>query len=105
MFFRNFLIFFKNPFARPKGKVKMPKTASTKSAPKYPNFSIHGLIAQKYTAPPIRQKAAPYSLIWPPHASCDQINSAAVAETQNSRSSSGPNAGIRTRTRSTRNRS
>ena len=47
MFFANFLIFFKKTPANPRGKVKMPNSTAAKSAPRYPNFSIQGLIAQK----------------------------------------------------------
>ena len=103
MFFAIFPIFFKRLSSSPSGK--MPKRAAAKSAPRYPSFSIQGLTAQKYRAPPARQKAAPYSRTRPPQAPWDQRNRAAVAPSQNSRSSSGPSSGSLTRTRSTRNRS
>lgn len=83
----------------------MPKSAVTRSAPRYPKRSSQGLTAQKYSPPPARQKAAPYSLTCPPQASWDQRNRAAVAASQNSRSSSGPTSGTLTRTRRMRNRS
>ena len=47
MFFIIFLIFFRSAPANPSGKVKMPKKAVARSAPRYPNFSSQGLIAQK----------------------------------------------------------
>lgn len=83
----------------------MPKRAVIRSAPKYPRRSSHGLMAQKYRAPPTRQKAAPYSRTCPPQAPWDQRNRAAVAVSQNSRSSSGPSSAAFTRTRRMRNKS
>ena len=47
MFLISFRIFFKKAFANPSGKVKMPNSAAARSAPRYPNFSSQGLIAQK----------------------------------------------------------
>ena len=105
MFFTIFLIFLKKLFNSPNGKVKIPKRAAAKSAPRYPSLSAQGLIAQKYRAPPARQKAAPYSRTRPPQAPWDQKNSAPVAPSQNSRSSAGPSSGTFTRARRTRNRS
>ena len=105
MFFTIFLIFFRSASAAPSGKVKMPKRAVIRSAPRYPNRSSQGLTAQKYRAPPTTQKAAPYSRTCPPQALWDQRNRAAVAASQNSRSSSGPSSGTFTRTRRMRNRS
>ena len=105
MFFTIFLIFFRIAAAAPSGKVKMPKSAVTKSAPRYPKRSSQGLMTQKYRAPPTTQKAAPYSRTCPPQALWDQRNRAAVAPSQNNRSSSGPTSGAFTRTRRIRNRS
>lgn len=68
MFFIIFLIFFRSALAAPNGKVKMPKRAAIRSAPRYPRRSSQGLTAQKYSPPPSRQKAAPYSLTCPPQA-------------------------------------
>ena len=105
MFFISFRIFFKIAPASPSGKVKMPNNAAVKSAARYPSFNSQGLTAQKYRAPPTMQKAAPYSRTCPPQALWDQTNSAPVAASQNSKSSTGPSSGTRTRTRKMRNRS
>ena len=105
MFFTIFLIFFRIAPTTPSGKVNMPKRAAVRSAPRYPRRSSQGLTAQKYRAPPTMQKAAPSSRTCPPQALWDQTNSAPVAASQNSKSSTGPSSGTRTRTRKMRNRS
>ena len=68
MFFTIFLIFFRMPPATPSGKVKMPKSAAIRSAPRQPKRSSQGLMAQKYSVPPTRQNTAPCSRTWPPQA-------------------------------------
>lgn len=105
MFFITFLIFFRTTAATAAGRVKIFSSSVTKSAARYPSFSSQGLTIQKYSPPPIRQNAAPYSRISPPQAPCDHQNSAPVAPSQNSRSSAGPSSGSLTRTRRMRSRS